>query len=245
MRRFALVAAALIGFALPEPADAACGFERIAVTGTVGERADVCRALSEVMGYFQAIGFDPVPQADIAFRDVVVIDLYRPNPYRPRLGETVRKQTVLGYYSFPTKALEVTSARRGHQGHRQPWEIEWGAGIAYSILQHELVHAIVANLLGEDYPSLGKAWHEFVAYSVQFAIMEPELRRRILDNFPDARPFRAPENINPTIHAVAPDTFGVRAYLYYEANGGPGLIRGILEKTLPFSTTEVECLCAE
>ena len=63
------------------------------------------------------------------------------------------------------RELQVTSGRRDIQRERRPWGIAWGQPIAYSILEHELVHAIVANSLGNRYQKLAKVWHEFIAYA--------------------------------------------------------------------------------
>jgi hypothetical protein len=140
------------------------------------------------------------------------------------------------------RELQVTSGRRDIQRERRPWGIAWGQPIAYSILEHELVHAIVANSLGNRYQKLAKVWHEFIAYAVQPEIMESDLKSKVLANYPDARPFQFLESVNPVVYAADPDEFGISAYLFTVANGGPKFIGQILVKEVPFSTEEFEFL---
>jgi len=240
----ALVATVLIGIVVPQCASAACGHEGVSVLGTAEEVADACRALDEVLHYFRKIGLQPDPVVSISFQDQVYIDMF-PQTYEPTSRESVGKNRVSGYYNFRSKELQVTSGRREIRRERKPWGIEWGQSIAYSILHHELVHAVVASLLGSEYQKFAKAWLEFVAYSVQLGIMDPELRSKVLANYPDTRPFQFPENVNAIVYAADPDEFGVSAYLFTEANGGPAFIAQLLAKKVPFSIQEFEFLWME
>lgn len=241
MRRVALVAIVLIGILLPRPSLAACGYAGVAVSGTAEEIADACRALEDVLGYFRKIGFRPDPVVDISFQDQVHIDMY-PHTYEPAGKQAVDRNEVSGSYNFRLRELQITSGRRDIRRERRPWGIAWSQPIAYSILQHELVHAVVANLLGREYQKFAKAWHEFIAYSVQFDLMDRELKNKVLANYPDARAFQFPENVNPIVYAADPDEFGVSSYLFTEANGGPRFIGQLLVKEVPFSTHEFEFL---
>ena len=121
--------------------------------------------------YFKKIGVQPSPEVSISFQDQVYIDMY-PHTYDPTRKEPVGRNEVSGCYNFRGRELQITSGRRDIQRERRPWGIEWGQSIAYSVLEHELVHAIVANLLGSKYQKVAKAWHEFIAYSVQLDLMD-------------------------------------------------------------------------
>lgn len=107
------------------------------------------------------------------------------------------------------------------------------------------MHAVVANLLGREYQKFAKAWHEFIAYAVQFDVMDGELKRQVLANYPDTKAFQFPENVNAIVYAADPDEFGVSSYLFTEANGGPRFIAQLLVKEVPFSTHEFEFLWLE
>lgn len=235
-----LVVSTLLGIILPQCAFGACGFERVFVSGTAEEVEDACRAIDQVLSYFRNLGYKPDPEVSILFQEHVEIDMYQ-HGYEPRAEQPAGKSEVSGYYDFRHKELQITSGR-GILRDRKPWGIVWGESIAYSILQHELTHAIVANMLGSRYRKLGRAWHEFIAYSVQFELMDRDLRSNVLRNYPDAEPFRYVESVNAIVHAADPDAFGVSAYLFTEVNGGPDFIQRILAGNVSFSTDDFDCL---
>lgn len=241
MKTIALAALVSIGICLPQCASAACGHEGVSISGKDEEVTDACHALDEVLTYFRKIGLQPVPELTISFQDQVTIEMYA-HTSDPTNKEPVGKSEVSGCYNFRGRELQITSGRRDIQRERKPWGIVWGPSIAYSILEHELVHAIVANMLGGQYQKLSKAWHEFIAYAVQLELMDGEFRSKVLANYPDAAPFQFPESVNPIVYAADPDAFGISAYLFAEANGGPKFIGNILGKKVPFSTDEFEFL---
>jgi len=242
--RIAFVVAVFITIVLPHRAWAACGFARVSISGTAEELADACQALDEVLDYFRKIGFRPDPEVSVSFQDQVYIDMY-PHTYDPTSRESVGKNEVSGCYDFRRRELQITSGRRAIKRERRPWSIAWDQSIAYSILQHELAHAVVANLLGREYQKFAKAWHEFIAYAVQFDLMDRTLKSKVLANYPDAKPFQFPENVNAIVYAADPDEFAVSAYLFAEANGGPHFIGKLLAKDVPFSVQEFEFLWLE
>lgn len=242
MQKVALVVAVL-AIGVPQWAWAACGYDAVSVSGTSEEAADACRALAEVLSYFEKIGLQPNPSVSISFENQAYIEVFQQTHELRK--ESVGKSPVSGYYDFRRMELHITSGRREVPRERKPWGIEWDRPIAYSILQHELVHAVVASLLGNGYQQLAKEWHEVIAYAVQFHVMEDGVRRRVLANYPGAKPFQFPENVNPVVYAADPDEFGVSAYLFTEANGGPRFVAELLAKKVPFSTREFEFLWLE
>lgn len=239
LKRATLIGVVLIAIILPRCGWAACGYAGVSVSGSVEEIADACRALDAVLAYFVRIGFKPTPEIRISFQDRVFIDMYAQS-YQPEDKEPAGQSEVSGFYDSRRKELQIASARRDIRRERRPWGIEWSHPIAYSILQHELAHAIVAGLLGNEYQRLGKSWHELVAYAVQFDLMDRELKSAVLANYPAAEPFRFPDSVNSFVYGSDPDAFGVSSFLYVEANGGPQFIRQILAKEVTFGTDEFE-----
>jgi hypothetical protein len=239
LKRLASVAVISIGILLPQYALAACGYAGVSVSGTTEEVADACRALDEVLAYFGKIGFQSEPEISISFRDRVYVDMY-PQVYGSERKQPAGRSEVSGLYDSRRKELQIASARSEVKRERRPWGIEWGPSIAYSILQHELTHAILAGRPGIEYHKLGKSWHEFIAYAVQFDLMDRELKRAVLANYPEAQPFTFPENVNAIVYGADPDAFAVSAHLYAEANGGSKFIRQILAGEAPFGTREFE-----
>jgi hypothetical protein len=82
-----------------------------------------------------------------------------------------------------------------------------------------------------------------VAYAVQFALMEPSMRDRILARYPTTTPFASPWAISQMTYAAEPDSFGLRAYLYAEERGGIAFIKEILENEVEFGTGETSHIC--
>jgi hypothetical protein len=227
-----LTLVAWLGFAAPLRAE--CGHERISISGTPVEAAEACRALDAVLGYFRDVGVVVEPAFELVFKDRVVILL-------PDLaGSGVPRPTqVSGYYDAARRRLEVTTAKSPHKKDRSPWSIAWGPEIAFSILQHELVHMVVYAHLGMRAGQLSGAWHEYIAFAVQLDLMPASLRRRILDSHPTIQAFEHPEWVNPIHYAMDPDAFAIRAYRHAEANGGRGFIRRLLRQEVDFSTREL------
>jgi hypothetical protein len=233
MLRLAWFAFVFITFSHAAAGVADCGYERVSVTGSDEEIADACRALEEVHAYFSDLGLAFEPQFSLTFHDRIFLDLVEPGA-QERLG----KVQVSGMYDAGRKEIHVTSGESELHETRSPWGIAWDPEIAYSILQHEMVHMAVHKILGSAYRELGPSWREFIAYSVQFELMKPDLRRHILASYPDIVPFRGPGGVSPLAHALDPCAFGVRAYLYTQENGGGEFIRRVLTGDIAFSTEE-------
>lgn len=226
---FALTAAIVPAFPYKSLAD--CGYDGVAIAGTATEIADTCRALSEVLDYFAQIGFKIQPNFKIMFSERVFIDIYD-----AQTQKITSKVQVSAFYDAGRNTIEATSASSPFQKERKPWGVEWGREISYSIVQHELIHGVVHQILSNSYSRTAKAWLEYVAYSVQFEIMSPDLRNRIAFNNPNIGPFDRPDQVNDMIHAFDPDLFGLRAHLFTQANGGRDFIRRILTSEVEFVT---------
>lgn len=209
--------AVAILFINPPDSFAACGRERVSVSGSAEEMSDACRALDEVVHYFEDLGFIVEPKVRIVFLDQVFL----------KLGNEATLR-VSGSFDPVTRQVQITSWNSESQTDRKPWGITWDRLIGFSVLQHELTHMAVEEIRGTSYGGFGRAWREFIAYTVQFTLMDRNLRAAVLHNYPDMEPFDNLQNVNPVIHGFDPDAFGVRAYLYAEANGGAEFIRRIL-----------------
>jgi hypothetical protein len=219
---------AATGFVIASgPARAACGFEHLSVTGTAEEEADACRAARDVLAWFEDLGFAVEPSFRVVFADRVVIDMFDAAG-----GDLTGTAEVSGYFDARRDEVRVTSGRRDLRRSRRPWGIEWGRPIAYSILQHELVHAVTADLLGDDYSRSGHAFHEYVAYVIQFDLMEADLRARILAAHPEFEPFPGREAINGLVHAANPEAFGLRSHLFAKTPDGRLLLGQILGREI-------------
>jgi hypothetical protein len=235
MRRQMLLTA-LSGFlSAAQPAIAACGHDLVAVAGDEEEIAAACVALDGVLDYFAAAGFAVEPVVTISFQDEVWYDLD---------ASTGRRVKVSGCFDMRRAMIEITRWNIEPATERRPWGVEWGKPIVASILQHELVHMATIAVLGDQqHMRLGGAWHEFVAYAVQFELMEPSMRERILAGHPTVTPFESPWAANEMTYAAEPDNFGLRAYLYAQERGGMAFIKEILESRVEVGTGETSHIC--
>lgn len=227
-----LLAALAVAFAVfASPARADCGFPGVRILGSAEEAEVACAALDSVLSWFAGNDQPFTPTVTIRFLDRVFCDF----PAQPS-GLPACTVQVSGLFDFDRGVIEITSADSPYRATRHPWGIDWGPEIAFSVLQHEMVHMAVAHILGPDRSHLSVAWHELVAYAVQFDLMDPHLRARILERYADATPFRHPDNVNAVIYGIDPDLFGVRAWLYVMANGNAAglmsILRGAPEQTL-------------
>jgi hypothetical protein len=224
----AAAATSAILLAVPPAGAAACGHDGVAVSGTAEEVADACPALSAVLGWFARHGYGVEPVVTVVFEATVTIDT-RDASGGPDSGTA----EVSGFYDNRLDTVRVASASRRADKTRAPWGIPWGAPIAHSILEHELAHAVMADLLGAAYGRVGRAYHEYVAYVVQFAVMDPALRGAVLAANPGIEPFPGREAVNGILLAADPEGFGIRAHLYAQTPDGAALLAEILDGRSP------------
>jgi len=234
MRRHVLLTALFCFMTASQPATAACGYDLVEVAGDEEEIAVACVALDGVLGYFAAAGYAVEPVVTISFQDEVWYELD---------ASTDSRLQVSGCFDMRLSRIEITRWKIDPATERRPWGIEWDKPIVASILQHELVHMATTAVLGEQHIRLGGAWHEFVAYAVQFALMESSMRDRILARHPTIRPFESPWEVNQMTYAAEPDIFGLRAHLYARERGGMAFIREIFENEVEFGTGETSHIC--
>ena len=99
-----------------------------------------------------------------------------------------------------------------------------------SIVAHEVAHAIASQNLPEKQAFVTQ---EYIAYVTQLATMPPDVREKVLANFPN-NSFDTDEQINMTIFMMAPEVFAVKAYRHFlkPENGAAFFQRLLLENFL-------------
>jgi hypothetical protein len=225
---FSIIRAVAVAFLLvstTHEARADCGQPGVKIIGSLEEQESACEALLTVMTRFRNLGYEFEPVVTIRFRDRVFCNFGSNDSRDECLTE------VSGFYDFRRKLVEITSADSPFREDRRPWGMKWGKELSFSILQHELAHMSIGEILGTDFANLSQPWHELLAYAIQFDLMDPAMRDEILRTYRSALAFERPEQVNPLIHAMDPDAFAVRSYLYMKENGGDALIRDILART--------------
>jgi hypothetical protein len=234
MGRFARVIAILVVICAPRAASAACGHERVEVFGSAREIAVACVALAGVLDYFARAGYAVEPEVTVSFQDEVWYD------YEGGAGRRIK---ISGCYDLRRRAIEITRWTADPVTARRPWGQEWGRPMVASILQHEFVHMAATAVLGDGHYRLGGAWHEFVAYAVQFELMDVAMRNEILAANAGLAPFDSPWAVSQLTYAAAPDAFGLRAYLYARERGGMAFIKEVLENETELGTGETSHIC--
>jgi len=210
IRRHGLALGAFgVGFLVAiSTAYADCGRERVTVVGDPDERDRTCVALSDVSDYFARAGFQI--QFDLTVRFVTQIEMSDLS--------SKHHEPVSGYYRASNHEIRVLHANAPWISERRPWHLSWDQEIGFSILEHEVVHASIAYIMGDNYSRLPHAWHEALAYAVEISLMKPELRAKLLANFPAVQAFSSTLEINDVTYAFGPDAFAIAAYKTYVKN---------------------------
>lgn len=180
---------------------------------------EACEAVSDVLTYFDGIGFKIDPRVTIAFRG----DVYAKEGHKHAHGS----------YDPAARAIKLYGREQA-----RPWGEPW-QNVSGSFIRHEMAHAAVVQILAMRTTVLPREWHEFIAYAVQFELMEPAIRDSILERYSNVAPAPALTQINPFTHGLAdPDTFAVLVFKSYRAFGGRDLVRRLL--TAEFVPTPLE-----
>lgn len=227
IRRYALALGAL-GTGLQVAISAAyadCGRERVTVIGDPDERDRACVALSDVSDHFARAGFQI--QFDLTVRFVAQIEVSDLS--------SVHHNPVSGYYRANNKEIRILHTNAPWTSERRPWHLSWDQEIGFSILEHEVVHAAIAQIMGDNYSRLPHAWHEALAYAIQISLMKPELRAKVLANFSAVQAFGSTLEINDVVYGFDPDAFAVAAYKTYVQNNGIEFLKRATNLTFELS----------
>lgn len=213
IRSCAIALTTAVPFAFTTPvARADCSVERVVVLGTPEERENVCRALAKVRNYFAQGGIELEFEVTIRFQSKAEATMNN------QFTHTAELWPVSGYYRAGTRQLYMTRSKAPWTSERTPWRLPWDDEIGFSILEHELIHAAIAQVMGDNYRKLPHAWHEALAYAIQISLMKPDLRAKVLANFPAVQAFDSTLEINGFTYGFDPDSFAVAAYKTYMKN---------------------------
>lgn len=159
----------------------------------------VCEGVRRAREFMRAHDFG----VDHAFR-VVVRDDFPPGGAAGELGAFDKARSEIRMVSL--RAATAMSAQD------PPFGVAMDERLYVSFVAHEAAHAILA--LDRPAASLPRVAHEYLAYVVQLATMDSLVRGRILDANP-VDGFARDAEIDETYYLLAPNTFGVKAYLHF------------------------------
>ncbi len=210
-----LLGTGLFQLSISAPANAAiastCQYSQVIISdATSAESAEACRALADVVGYFQKLQFSFEPAFSIRVRSSMSTDN----------NEGRRSH---GFFDSSEGTVVLFRSSNG-----APWGLDWSQDLANSFLRHELVHVSLWHILGDDFERIRPEWHEFIAYAIQFDLMNTQLREQILANNVDIGPFSDLANVNEFTHGMAPDNFAISSYRTYLSRGSGTFINRLL-----------------
>lgn len=166
----------------------------------------VCRAVSDITAYFQSIGFDLTPNGTLLFND-----------------RSSERTFTHGY--FDSKRSQIVVYRTTNM---KPWGQPWTSRMAGSFLRHELVHMVIWEIVSGDPARLRPEWHEFIAYAIQFDLMDPQQRTSLLAPMAHIRPFETLLEVNEFTAHMKPSQFAIAAYKTYLGKGARKFVKQLL-----------------
>jgi hypothetical protein len=216
--RSAVVAAVLAGLLHAPPAAAGCSSADLRLeAATPLEARLLCRAWADARAAVAPLG--------VRASAPLTVEL------APAGGEAGMLATAFGSYDSRRHLVRLRPLAAylagGDGGFAQPPSVALWASYAV----HEFTHALVDPHLRRT-PSR-RVTHEFVAYAIQLATLEPPLRARILAHYA-ARGYTNEQGVNLVTYGFAPHLFGVRAYLTVRAAPDPAAhLRARLHRGFP------------
>lgn len=197
--------------------ETACGDPMLRISGfNETDFAHACEAFSRVKAYLldehKLLLLKPVL---IIFADRATAD-FGQHSYHV-LGVNDRKARQIRMTSFSSAWL--------HDGERLIYYMPISKEMHISLLVHELAHSILEDNYQTN--SRGFASEEYLAYSVQFATMNPTLRDEILSLNP-IEPFATTDDITDLYLMFNPHEFALRAYLHFAREGATRMLSQVL-----------------
>lgn len=205
----ALMSGAFAAAAAVERTD--CGHRNVEVVSA--DRADLaaaCSALADTAAYFRRIGFRLQPRFDLRYED-------------HETHRTADPASAYGHFDSRSRRIVVHASST-----IEPWGLAWDRKLAASFVRHELVHMALWEIFDGDRARLAREWHEFIAYAVQFELMDPGLRRKVLARGAGVQPFQTLEAVNEFTYGMNPDVFAVAAYRSYRERGADKFVGRLL-----------------
>jgi hypothetical protein len=188
-----------------------CGYPKIKVIyDDPAELEAACSALADVVAYFQRISFAITPMVWLRFVDHAA-------------DRSSAQISTHGY--FDALNSQITVYRSADV---RPWGLAWSVKLAASFLRHELAHMAVWQILDQNHVRLGREWQEFIAYAIQFDLMDGELRDELLAKHTQTGPVEHLSEINGFTYGMNPELFAVMAYKTYVAKGAGKFIGQLL-----------------
>lgn len=207
----------------------ACALPLAALAQTDGQRVTTCTDVPvSVQAAEPADAALACAGAAAAFAFLVPLGVTLPPEVRvelvPQLPPDLRADAV-GCYAMQSRRTFVLTRKRFLA--RGNWfGLPTNDALYRSIVAHEVAHAVVGcHVGGRQMPT---AAHEYVAYVVMFATMDPAVRQAALQVNP-GRGYEYDAQINDLQYAFDPMRFGIEAYRHWlRQSDGADFLRRVL-----------------
>ncbi|MBN8542142.1 MAG: hypothetical protein J0L82_17250 [Deltaproteobacteria bacterium] len=140
------------------------------------EQKSACVAIRQLEDFFLKMAAPVTLDVTLKFENEVFL------PLASTGGEKTR---VYGYFDSDKFEVVQSHFRSAYQvGRRSPWSLKWSDALAHSFLLHELSHLAVMKYLksiGRSERQVAPEWHEAIAYTIQFLLMDSRLRNQIFE----------------------------------------------------------------
>lgn len=199
----------------------ACGYPSVTIEGAKpAEEKAACASIEKLTAYFRFLGIEAAaPTINFHFKPQVLLP-----------GTDI---SVHGYFDTDDSSIHMTHF--DGQAERMPWGFAWSEAMASSFLLHEVAHLFAISYMGNDFRKLERHWHEFLAYSLQIELMDPELKGRLLQFNGGATAFEKPADVTSLHYEMDPDRYALRAYFSSEKWGGKAFVKDLLNRKIPES----------
>lgn len=193
-----------------QPTTACPGLPVVVQAAEAADAALTCAGAAAAFAFMAPLGLTLPPQVRVELVSQLPPDL---------------RADAVGCYAMHSRRTYVLSRERFF-ARRQWFSLPTSDALYQSIVAHEVAHAVVGCHIGER--PLPTAAHEYVAYVVMFATMDPPTRQAALQVNP-GQGYDHDAQINDLQYAFDPMRFGVEAYRHWlRQRDGADFLRRVL-----------------
>lgn len=206
-------------------ASAVCGYEQLTVQNATPEEVTAtCDYLERLKTEFGKMDIVVEPKGTIFFEDQAV--------------SPVNGVSVHGYFDSDVSEIHMTHLKAGVNTPSTPFGLVKSVELMETFLLHELIHMYVFAYMGDSMSRITRVWHEALAYSLQFRLMNTKTREMILKYNPSLTAYSDDSYINSMFYGTDPDQFAIRAHLAFENWGGLEYIKDLMDGKIPGTAFE-------
>lgn len=197
--------------AQPGPGSVICPNAPVRISGaTDSDAATICEGVGDAIGFFRSLELKPLALLQIAVRTQLP-----PEVSTNAAGCFLERENLIVLLPYE-KFAEI-----------QTWfNVRITRSLYRSLAAHETAHALAACNFSIPKPTIRAK--EYIAYVATFVTMEPGLRARVMEEYPQ-QDYKRPARLTFLLCTLAPMRFGVEAYRHYlRPENGSDWLRKVL-----------------